>query len=118
MDINADEYCEKDKKKLDLLPWTPKVEKLTNKRKGETKPFVLFTVDLHEDGKQTSGCANRGKACHFEEGYAVAVVDMTWKRDSDNEQIQQMARTMAHEFGHLVRGSLKFYLRGQNIDLF
>jgi len=102
LDITADEYCEEGEKELDLLPETPKVEKLTHKRKGETKPFVLFTVDLHEDGKQIGGCANIGKACHIEKGHSVAVVDMTWKSDSDNEQIQQMARTMAHEFGHLI----------------
>ena len=48
-----------------------------------------------------TGCAKLNKGCDID-GQAVAIIDMTWRSDTKNERMQQMARTMAHEFGHLV----------------
>ena len=64
---------------------------------------MLFVEDLHYRGtSQTTGCAFRGTACNNKDGEAFAIVDMTWKDNSRSGHVQHMAKTMAHEFGHLV----------------
>ena len=72
-------------------------------REGNSKPLMLFVEDLHPQGsEQTTGCAFEGAACGNTQGQAVGIVDMSRLGISDNQNMLHMARTMAHEFGHLV----------------
>ena len=71
-------------------------------RKGNSVPLMLFAEDRHpKGGEQFIGCAFQGAACGNTQGLALGVVDMS-RQVSDRQNIQPMARTMAHEFGHLV----------------
>jgi len=98
ININADKLC-----------CDHTTEACRNKRKevqglreGNSKPLMLFVEDRHPKGsEQTLGCAFEGTACGNTRGEAFGVVDMT-RQISDNQNIQPMARTMAHEFGHLI----------------
>jgi len=93
IDITADQLCESSRKQTES-------KKL---RKGKSTPFVLFVEDMHHRGTgQTTGCAFRGTACNNKDGEAFAIVDMTWKDNSRSGHVQHMAKTMAHEFGHLI----------------
>merc|ERR1712170_16522 len=66
-------------------------------------PLMLFVKDIHpQNTDQTTGCAFIGTACGNKKGEAVGIVDMTWKGYSRSQHIQQMARTLAHEFGHMI----------------
>ena len=71
---------------------------------------MLFVEDMHYRGtSQTTGCAFRGTACNNKDGEAFAIVDMTWKDNSRSGHVQHMAKTMAHEFGHLVSKFIKLF---------
>ena len=64
---------------------------------------MLFVEDLQPlNTRQTPGCAVVGTACGNTNDEALAIVDMTGKGLTENEHLSHMARTMAHEFGHLV----------------
>ena len=64
---------------------------------------MLFVKDIHpQNTEQTTGCAFIGTACGNKKGEAVGIVDMTWEGYSRSQHIQKMARTLAHEFGHMV----------------
>ena len=72
-------------------------------RRGKSTPLMLFVEDLHQRGQQqTTGCAYTGAACGNRKDEALAIVDLTWNDNSRSSHLQSMARTMAHEFGHLV----------------
>jgi len=71
-------------------------------REGNSVPLILFVEDRHPKGSlQTTGCAFEGGACGNTQGEALGIVDMT-RQVSDNQNMQHMARIMAHEFGHLI----------------
>ena len=96
ININADQLCDKSMVETEE-------RKLMRKREGNSMPLMLFVKDIHpQDTDQTTGCAFIGTACGNKKGEAVGIVDMTWKGYSRSQHIQQMARTLAHEFGHMV----------------
>ena len=95
IDITADQLCDNKSSR--------KQTESKKLRKGKSTPFVLFVEDMHYRGtSQITGCAFRGTACNNKDGEAFAIVDMTWKDNSRSGHVQHMAKTMAHEFGHLV----------------
>lgn len=65
---------------------------------------MLFVEDLHPtDGNaQSTGCAMLGAGCGNTRDEALGIVDLTWEGLTTSGHVQNMARTMAHEFGHLV----------------
>ena len=96
ININADQLCD------ESLVGTEE-KKLMRKREGNSTPLMLFVKDIHpQNTEQTVGCAFIGTACGTKKGDAVGIVDMTWEGYSRGRHIQQMARTLAHEFGHMV----------------
>ena len=93
-DTNADKFCD---------------EGNGYKVKGST-PLMLFVEDLHDGERQTTGCARMRAACGDRTGGALAIVDLTWEGNSETQHVQYMARTMAHEFGHMVSTYIQFIL--------
>jgi len=94
--ITADELCDKSANNMKNL------EAKKTLRNGVSTPLILFVKDLQEKGsKATTGCAFKDAACGNTEGEALAIVDMSWPYQ-ESHMLQFMARTMAHEFGHLV----------------
>jgi len=92
--ITADQICDKTE--------TSKKDEVKKLRKGNSTPLMLFVEDVKERGTpQTIGCAFTDAACGNRKGEAFGIVDMT-RPISRSQQIQHMARTMAHEFGHLI----------------
>jgi len=73
-------------------------------RRGISTPLMLFVEDLHPtDGNaQSTGCAWYGAGCGNTRDEALGIVDLTWEGLTTSEHVQNMARTMAHEFGHLI----------------
>ena len=73
-------------------------------RRGISTPLMLFVEDLHPtDGNaQSTGCAMLGAGCGNTRDEALGIVDLTWEGLTTSGHVQNMARTMAHEFGHLV----------------
>jgi len=99
ININADKLC---CNHTHSQTCRNKQKEVQRSRKGNSKPLMLFVEDRHpKDSEQYVGCAFEGAACGNTQGEAIGVVDMTWQV-SDNQNIQPMARTMAHEFGHLI----------------
>ena len=96
LQISADEMCPP-------IQNEEKMAKVTSNRMGNDKPLIIFTEDLHGDGEQTTGCAFDWSACDLTDGKNWGVVDMTWRSNSLSRHMQQMARTLAHELGHMVR---------------
>ena len=74
------------------------------KRKGKSTPLILFSADFIEgiEFKGYAGCANKETACGQDDGSSFGIVTMRWRNLNIAGRIQQMARTVAHEFGHMV----------------
>ena len=101
--INADQLCD------ESLVGTEE-RKLIRKREGNSMPLMLFVKDMHpQNTLQTVGCTFIGTACGNKKGDAVGIVDMTWEGYSRSQHIQQMARTLVHEFGHMVSLGASIY---------
>ena len=72
-------------------------------RQNETKPLILFTEDLKwDDGAYITACSFNDIACGDENGNSLLVLDLTWLSDHEDQDKQDMARSLAHEFGHMV----------------
>ena len=75
-----------------------KINRIQNIRQNETKPLFLFTKPLKleslDDGAYLTACSFLNLACGDESGKSLLVLDLTDK--------QYMARSLAHEFGHMV----------------
>ena len=91
-EFTSDEMCSNDEK----------TDVVKRQRNRNDVTFMIFSEDLKPfGGEETTGCAFTGDACS-KFGNAFGIVDNTWRDNSDERQKQQMARTMAHELGHLV----------------
>ena len=72
-------------------------------RHNETKPLILFTEDLKwDDGAYITACSFNDIACGDENGNSLLVLDLTWLSDDEEQDKKDMARSLAHEFGHMV----------------
>ena len=94
--ITADQHC------CNSCEGDDKPEKIAKWRKGNPKPLMLFVEDLKSGGYQTTGCARMNSACGNKAGTALGIVDMSWHSYTRSQNIQSMARTFAHELGHMV----------------
>ena len=64
------------------------------------RPLVIFTEDF---GSSTVGCAGMERACGpTNDGKNLAIVDMHGKQKSPQQRVQDSARILSHEIGHLV----------------
>ena len=79
-----------------------KMNRIHRIRKRNSKPLILFTQDLRWDGAQITACSFNDIACGDENGNSLLVLDITWSRNSLDQHKQEMARSLAHEFGHMV----------------
>jgi hypothetical protein len=92
-EFTSDEMCNGNRDKTDFVK---------DIRDRNDVTFIILSEDLKPiGGEETSGCAFRSSACS-KFGDAFGIVDNTWRDYSEERQKQQMARTMAHEFGHLI----------------
>merc|ERR1712172_124625 len=90
--INADQLCSNNDKQKEA-------KKL---RKGTSTPLMLFVEDLQAQGTlAVSSCAYLGAACGNNRDEALGIVDMTHEGYNETQHMQHMARSMAHEFGHM-----------------
>ena len=115
IDITSDEMCfesfpKKYPRRDTRNALKQKIENIKSIRNGNSVPLMIFTIDLEEDdgGVKSSGCAILSGACDRSDGQNWGVVDMTWRQDRQVQRKQQMARTAAHEFGHMVYFYLAF----------
>jgi len=91
--INADQLCSTNHKQKEA-------KKL---RKGTSTPLILFVEDLQAQGTlAVSSCAYLGAACGNNRDEALGIVDMTHEGYNETQHMQHMARSMAHEFGHMI----------------
>ena len=66
LEITSDEYCEKNSMKR-----VPTAKIINKRREGNAIPLMLFTVDLHDNGKgkQVTGCATLNQGCDSQSKY-------------------------------------------------
>jgi len=99
LSITADEMCCEGQ---DCTEAKAKVSQMNTKRAGISKPLMLFSGDGNERIK-TIGCAYLSVACGSTMGFAWGITDFQIKWDYQLHQHKiRNARTMAHEFGHMV----------------
>jgi len=92
LNITSDEMCDGVKSKIEIM---------TQKRRGDTVPLMLFAGDNGD--VNTIGCAYLSVACGTSWGTSWGITDFQseWTHGLHVHKIR-MARTMAHEFGHMV----------------
>ena len=103
LNICSDELCEHSPRRNGT-----KIVAMMRKRLGNSVPLMMFSEDLvnDEDFIETYlGCAGLGTACGHITGGNWGVVDLTTHNYPLYSHKLEMARTMAHEFGHMVRYS-------------
>ena len=101
VNITSDELCPTGNPQNDT-----KIQMIADKRRGRV-PLILFTLDELTTSNLEAhvGCAEVSCVCDankIKRGVNFGVLDVTYLDGTEEERYQTMARTMAHELGHMV----------------
>lgn len=117
VNINSDERCEQVGEYN-----TDGKNKIKKLRKEKNQPLIIFSEDLiYQDESPHGGCAPRSSICNpksIKYGKTWGVVDLTFLKDTMEERKERLARTMAHELGHMVSFVFTIYRGSVILGLF
>lgn len=96
IEFHADDMCDNSRQ------GRRKMDRIHSIRQNDSKPLFLFTGDYGMGLGDVTACSTYNIACGDPNGNSLLVLDITWQSDSEEQAKRDRARSLAHEFGHMI----------------